>query len=360
MTFVMERAPDRNCDVAREMTIRLADPASEPEWDEKLARLAGVTFFHGAAWCNVLKESYGFHPCYVLAENRGVPRGLLPLMEVDNWPKGRRGISLPFTDECPLLALHDGDREEIAAAAMREGRKRGWKYLECRGLPAGPVVSSVSFYKHVLPVERDEKKMFGCFASTVQRAIRKAERSGVTVDISTSLEAMRGFYRLHGRTRRKHGVPPQSFVFFESIYRNVLQRGQGFVVTARLGARAIAAAVFFRFGNKAVYKFGASDERVQHWRGNNLVMWEAIRHLSREGSAELDFGRTSLGNEGLRAFKLGWGTSESRLDYSKYDFASDSFVADRDHASGWHTRIFNRLPSPLARWVGAALYARLA
>ena len=28
---------------------------------------------------------------------------LLPLMEVDSWLTGRRGISLPFTDECEPL-----------------------------------------------------------------------------------------------------------------------------------------------------------------------------------------------------------------------------------------------------------------
>jgi len=39
----------------------------------------------------------------------------------------------------------------------------------------------------------------------------------------------------------------------------------------------IASAVYFHFGDKAIYKYGASDRKYQHLRANNLVMWEAIR-----------------------------------------------------------------------------------
>jgi hypothetical protein len=89
-------------------------------------------------------------------------------------------------------------------------------------------------------------------------------------------------------------------------------------------------------------------------------MWEAIRWLARHGFANLDFGRTPLMSEGLRRFKLSWGTSESLIRYSKYDFGSGRFVEDRDRASGWHTRIFRLLPAAVFRWVGAVLYPRLA
>jgi hypothetical protein len=132
------------------------------------------------------------------------------------------------------------------------------------------------------------------------------------------------------------------------------------VVIARAGTRAVSAGVFFHDGKKAVFKFGASDDRYGHVRGSNLVMWQAIRWLAENGFAELDFGRTSLENEGLRRFKLGWDSSESFSAYYKYDFRRARFIADRDHASGWHARAFSVLPNPLARWIGALVYRRLA
>ncbi len=343
-----------------EVVTRFADPVNDASWDSRVSRLPGATFFHGAAWCRVLKETYGFQPRYVLAEQGDAPCAILPLMEVNNRPKGRRGISLPFTDECSLLG--GGPADPIVEAAVNEGRVRHWRYLELRGLPAGALhaQTSLSFYRHPLELQSNEKEVFGRFDSAVQRALRKAVKSGVTGEVSTSFDAVATFYRLHCRTRRKHGLPPQSFAFFESIHRCIISPGQGFVVIARAAGEAIAAAVFFHFGTKAIYKFGASDERFQHLRGNNVAMWEAIRWLAGHGFTELDFGRTSLDNEGLRRFKLGWGTSESRIDYAKYDFAAQRFVKDRDQTSGWHTHVFRLLPMPVSRCLGTVLYHRTA
>jgi hypothetical protein len=167
----------------------------------------------------VLKNSYGFRADYILAEQGGNLSGLLPLMEADNWPKGRRGISLPFTDECGPLANEPGVRKELTEAALDEGRRRGWKHLELRGcsecLPdARP---SLSFYGHHLGLERGEKGIFERFESSVQRAIRKATKEGVRVEIASGLEAVEMFFRLHCKTRRKHGLPPQSFDFLKAF-----------------------------------------------------------------------------------------------------------------------------------------------
>src|SRR5438093_10744462 len=119
---------------AGEVITRLVDPANDAPWDRKVSRFSGATFFHSAAWCRVLKETYGFQPRYIIAEQGDATGGILPLMEVDNWPKGRRGISLPFTDECSLLG---NGAEQIMEAAMKEGRVRNWKYLELRGMSDG-------------------------------------------------------------------------------------------------------------------------------------------------------------------------------------------------------------------------------
>lgn len=367
MMLVPTPTSPRAASVAGEVVTRIADPATEANWDAGVSQFPACTLFHSSAWARVLMDSYGFRAGYVLGEQNGNLRALLPLMEVDNWPKGRRGVSLPFTDECAILASDprphtETVRAELVRAAMDAGQRRGWKYLELRGgsdfLPGAR--PSLSFYGHDLELERDEKQMFGRCGDSAQRAVRKAARAGVKVEIATDLEAVRTFCKLHGGTRRKHGVPPQPFDFFESVHRQVLERGQGFVALARLFGRPIAAAMFFHFGRRAIYKFGASDDRFQELRGNNLLMWEAIRWLAWHGFASLNFGRTSLANDGLRRFKLSWGACESRISYCRYDFGRRRFIADRDQASGWQTRIFRMLPAPIFRRVGALLYPRAA
>ena len=44
----------------------------------------------------------------------------------------------------------------------------------------------------------------------------------------------------------------------------------GFVALASYSNRVVAGAVFFHFGSKAIYKYGASDRNYQHLRANNL------------------------------------------------------------------------------------------
>ena len=155
-------------------------------------------------------------------------------------------------------------------------------------------------------------------------------------------------------------MPPQPFPFFASIQRHVLAHNHGWIVLARQGALPVAGAVFFHFGGRAIYKFGASDETQQQLRANNLVMWRAIQHYAREGAASLDFGRTSLSNAGLRKFKLGWGTQEEEIGYLRYDPKAAAFVTARDDAQGWHNRVFQALPLTLSRLAGSLLYRHIA
>jgi lipid II:glycine glycyltransferase (peptidoglycan interpeptide bridge formation enzyme) len=212
---------------------------------------------------------------------------------------------------------------------------------------------------HKLNLSGQTEALFDSFASSVRRAIRKAERSGLQVFVARTREAVTDFYRLHCRTRKRHGVPPQPLSFFLSIYEEIIERGAGFIVLAKDGPKFVAGAVFFHFGKNAVYKFGASNQDGRETRANNLVMWEGIKTLNHAGCDMLDFGRTSVANEGLRRFKLGWATQEERIGYSKFDCSIGDWVAARDRASGLHQAIFSCLPVCLNRVAGTMLYPHL-
>ena len=121
----------------------------------------------------------------------------------------------------------------------------------------------------------------------------------------------------------------------------------------------VAAAMFFKLGRHAVYKFGASDERLQELRGNNLAMFEGIKYLAEGGAETLHFGRTDKENEGLRRFKLSWGATEEEIDYARFDTASGSWKHSRDSRSTLHQRIFRALPASLNRLAGAIIYPHL-
>ena len=74
----------------------------------------------------------------------------------------------------------------------------------------------------------------------------------------------------------------------------------------------------------------------------------------------MGMGRTSLGNDGLRRFKLSWGTTESVVSYWRYDFRQRALVQGEDKAEGWHNGVFRLMPGPVARLAGALMYRHLA
>jgi len=222
------------------------------------------------------------------------------------------------------------------------------------------VTPSVAFHGHVIDLVENEDCLSKQLDGAVRRGIRKAENEGVRVEFSESLDAVRTFYTLHCLTRKRHGLPPQPFRFFENIARYVLDAGYGFVATACLGRKALAASLFFHFGPEAIYKFGASDYAFQELRPNNLVMWEAIKRCASHGFARFHLGRTSLTNEGLRRFKLGFGAREIKIQYRKYDFSRQGFVTSRDRADGWVNRFFRLFSPSLLRLSGELIYPHLS
>ena len=339
----------------------IGNPLDEPEWDDLLLQSGDHSFFHTRAWAHVLCDTYGYSPCYLIRRENGHFNLLLPLMEVGGWLTGRRGVSLPFTDFCEAFCVESEIPDDLFADVECLGRKRGWRSVELRGqAPLPGATASLTFYEHSISLSTDTRTLFEQFHDSVRRSIRKADQGAVSCTVEDSESAIRMFHRLNGLTRREHGLPPQPLAFFLSLHRRILAAGMGVVILAFFDGQPIAGAVFFHFGRQALFKYGASDKRFQHLRGNHLVMWTAIQWYGSRGYTVLSLGKTSEEHDGLRRFKLGWNAREQLRPYFKYDFGKRRFVRGRDRISGWHNAVFRRMPIPLARAVGNLLYAHMA
>ena len=170
---------------------------------------------------------------------------------------------------------------------------------------------------------------------------------------------MSQFYRLHCRTRKQHCLPPQPESFFKKIHEHIIAKGHGFVVLGYYQGKAIAGGMYFQFGEKAIYKFGASDKFYQHLRANNAVMWEAIQWYSGNNFKEFCFGRTEPENEGLLQFKNGWGAEQRKIYYQKYDLSNSKFMEKKSNENPVLEKIVSRLPLPALKLAGSILYKHM-
>jgi len=340
--------------------VTVVNPLEIPDWNNVLLECGQGTIFHSANWARLLSDSYGYQPEYLTVSENGILKGCLPVMEVNSFLTGRRGVSLSFSDYCGSIVTGTGEFQPLFERTLELGRKNGWRYVEFRGekflnneLPAKV------YAHHLLELSREERVMHSRLRESTARNIRKAVKEGVTVGTCGTLQGVRDFYNLHCLTRKRQGVPPQSNRFFEKLHEHVISQGFGFTALARQGQDIVAGLICLHFGNNAIYKYGASNVEFQHLRANNLLLWETIKRCAQEGFCCLSLGRTDLDNEGLLAFKNGWGGSRTDLSYYRYDFTTDSFVCDREQDMEVYRIILKKLPVNILRMLGKLVYRHM-
>ena len=342
------------------MHIEIVNPITYPEWDELLLKNPDYSFFHSSAWASVLCKSYRYNPCYFIIRKDNSIASLIPFMEVNSLLTGKRGVSLPFTDFCKPLLIEKDNLDKIVEWIIEYGKKRGWKYFEIRdGYNLLNNENPFSFYyEHYLALNEDEHQIYSQLKSNVKRNVKRAIKEGITIEFHNTLEAIREFYRLNCITRKYHNLPPQPYNFFNTIFDEIISKEKGIVLLANYKNKKIAGAVYFHFGDKVIYKYGASDRKYQSLRANNLVMWEAIKWYSIKGYRCFSFGRTSPENKGLLQFKSGWGGDINKIYYFKYNIENQHFINNTNTFNPGNN-IFAYLPISLLKIIGRLLYRHI-
>ena len=339
--------------------VAVVNPLKNADWNQMLLGCGQSTIFHSANWARLLAESYGFHPSYFTLTEQGAFKGCLPLMEVNSALTGRRGVCLSFSDSCGAVVEGETDFQKLFEGILELGRMSSWRYVEFRGEEFLASELPAKAYAHHVIELCDERLMHSRLRKSTASTIKKAEKEGVTVEICRSLEGVRDFYRLQCLTRKRHGLPPQPSRFFDKLHEHVISQGLGFTALARQDQTVVAGLICLHFGNNAIYKYGASDAAYKHLSANNLVLWEAIKSCAREGLCSFSLGKTDLDNEGLLAFKNGWGGSRTELKYYRYDFARKGFICEKGRDLEVFNKLFRKLPVEVLKLIGSFAYRHI-
>ncbi|MGB8953520.1 MAG: GNAT family N-acetyltransferase [Candidatus Aminicenantales bacterium] len=340
------------------MGLQILNPNEYPDWDALLLRSRNHSFFHTSAWAKVLETTYRFKPLYFVLLEEGQIALLMPLMEVYSPLKGKRGVSLPFTDQCTPHVLKKEFLQGAVQCAIEYGKEKKWRYIEWRAGEyfAERISPWEAYYVHDIDLVKPESGLFSVLSDNNRRNIKKAIREGVAVKIGQSFDSIESFYRLNCITRKRHGLPPQPFTFFKYVFEYIISKGCGTVVSASHKEKVIAASVFFHFGTSALFKYGASEMENQNLRPNNLIMWEALKWYSHQGFKTMNLGRTELENHGLLQYKRTWGAKESLLKYYRYDIRKKTYLKKRPGSGDLYTRLFARTPTSILRIIGRLFY----
>jgi CelD/BcsL family acetyltransferase involved in cellulose biosynthesis len=329
----------------------------DDRWFRLVQSTEGAVASHHPSWASMLAECYGYGT-FVLAltDDAGTIVGGLPFADVKVPLRGRKWVSLPFTDYVqPLMASSDVGPLLIAELDSLRRSERVDR-VEIRAGVGGTAHVVERGFRHVLPLDADLDSIFRSFhRSQVQRGIRKAEREGTVVRSGRHVEDLtQVYYSLHAQTRRRLGMPVQPRRFFELLWHRIIDPGLGRLLLAEVKGHAIAGVVVLAWGKTATYKYSASAADVSPYRPTHLILWHAIRDAWEAGYAEFDFGRTDFDSPGLRSFKLSWGPREEILAYSV--LAHDPPTRARAGPSPLIRTAIRRSPIAVARIIGQLLY----
>ncbi len=330
---------------------------SDPRWLSFLDVNQDVNIFYHPAWMQLMAETYGYRPFVLaLAGARDSLVAGIPLMEINSFIKGRRWVSMPFSDYCQPLSQDETTLKFFTEQVLRLVQSKRVPALELRGTyPMHPSLQTQSSYVvHKLDLASGVHAVWKGIHPMHRRNIRVATENNVEIIRGVTKEQLVEFYRLHLLTRRSQGVPIQPWRFFLYIKQWLLDQGHGFFLLAYKNQRCIAGAMFLFWKDTFTYKYGASRDDSLEYRPNNLIMWTAIQQACERGFRYFDMGRSDLENQGLRNFKSRWGAEEIPLYYTS--LKTDSNIAIEGRLSRLMHFFIRRSPTRICRLTGELLY----
>jgi CelD/BcsL family acetyltransferase involved in cellulose biosynthesis len=298
--------------------VLVSDPRTDPRWRE-LSRGPSGHLFLSPPWITAVCETYGFTPtCRLVTDGTDEPRGGLVVVPVSDMC-GSRLLSLPFSDHADPVV----DDAETWSSLVQGLLSPDVPFtLRCfdTAVPAtaagaeGGLRRTGAAAWHGTWLEGDQDAMLGRLSGHARRNIRIAERSGVTVHLSTGLDAVRSFHELHRRLRRdKYRLLAQPWELFERIWQEFAREDGVVTALARVGDQVVAGAVFLVWQDVLYYKFGASLREHLALRPNDAIFWAGLRLAQQRGLRLLDWGLSDLDQPGLVAYKRKWAPEERTI-----------------------------------------------
>jgi serine/alanine adding enzyme len=325
---------------------RWADGAA---WDAFVQAADDSTVAHRWAWTDLVPDVYGHQVIPLAAVRQGALAGVLPLARVRSRLFGSGLVSMPYLDYGGVSSNGDQAAERaLVAAAVDLARADGLK-LELRHLTDRPVGLPASLRKVTMTLSLDggEDAVWSRIRSGRRGQVRKARRNGLTASWHGT-EALAPFYRIIAANMRDLGSPVHRRSFFAAIVDRLGSDAR--IILVHHGAEAVGAGLVLVHRDRVMLPFVSSLRSSFALRPNQLLYWETFRYGVERGCGLFDFGRSSW-DSGTFESKRQYGAEVEQLYWHRWP----PEATDGDEPSQrleWATRVWRRLPLPVANLVG--------
>lgn len=211
----------------------------------------------------------------------------------------------------------------LLSALAREARRRRWWYLRvvpnlCEGSATDAIILAQGFRKRRsgprsawLAINRAPGDIRAGFHDNWRRQLKKAEKSGVTVEVvpfNEGLSWLTPRYQQMQREKDFHGIPGR---LLRSIVDERGPRWRPHIAFAVHGGERVGGIFFQGHGDTVTYLVGWLPDKGRELRANHLLFWNALLTFIDEGYRYFDVGGLSASaSDGISQFKRGMGGEE--------------------------------------------------
>lgn len=322
-------------------------------WDDAAVRSAWGHTLQSSAWARI-RESQGWRAEFVQV---GEP---LPVALV-LWRDALPGRPIGYVPRGPIIAPDDAEGLGRALARISEiARQRHAVFVkvdpELSPELATPVYRAAGYRRSAqdiqpvlatleLDLTPDEEALFAALEKDTRWSVRQGPKRGVTIRTSTDEDALRAFYDLYALTGERAGFITRTWSYYRETWRTLADAGLATVRLAYVEGAAVAGAMVWRCGERALYQTGATNDAARKTYAAYALLWECIVGAKRDGFRRFDMGGIPVDPSNTRdpmygpyLFKRGFGGVERRwaaahdtipspLAYRAYLLAEPAYTA---------------------------------
>jgi FemAB-related protein (PEP-CTERM system-associated) len=297
------------------VNVRELDASSYARWDEYVRNHPDGTFFHLSGWKTAQEQAFGHTGHFLLAEEGGLIKGVLPLVHIKSLIFGNSLGSTPFCVNGGVLASDDGARVALEQAAVALAQQLDVGYLEMRN--EKPVHEEwlsksdlyVVFRKELDP---DPEKNMQAIPRKQRAMVRKGIEAGLQSEWDDDVERL---FDAYSQSVHALGTPVFSKRYFQ-ILKQVFGEACS-VLTITKDSQLIASVMSFYFRDQVLPYYGGGTAAARDCKGNDFMYWELMRRSCEQGIKVFDYGRSKV-DTGAYSFKKNWGFEPQPLHYEYF------------------------------------------
>jgi hypothetical protein len=306
---------------------RLLRPEEIP-W-EQLDGFEDRVVFQTREWLNFIAETQGAKPVVAEIRDGDTVAGYFSGLQVRKLGVRTLGSSFPgwttpyigfnmvpgFSRVQMLEPLRNWAFDELGCLHLEVS---DWGFR--RESTQAPALDATTYDSYLSDLTRTEDELFGSMESACRRCIRKAEKTGVTVEHASDADFADEYYEQLKDVFAKQGrVPTYDLQRVRSLVKHLAPTGRVLLIRARSPEGKCIATGIYPGMNEVAYFWGNASWRTeQHYRPNETLHWYAMRYWKSRGAAAFDWG-------GGGSYKEKYGVTPLSVPWfykSKYRFIS--------------------------------------